>query len=637
MPPPSSSDPTPPSAPSPAELDLVRFFELSLDLFCIANLDGYFLRVNQNFSRLLGHADQEFLTRPFLDFVHPADRAATTAEMSKLMEGLPVVQFRNRYRDSGNEYHWLEWTARSVVEEGLIYAVARDVTEARLAEAQRIARVGSWEWRVAANQNWWSEEYYRLFGYWPGEVKPTREAFMERVHPDDHALIHEWVETVTNRVTPQNFEFRIVRPDGEERILWSESRVELDSAGQLYRVSGTVQDITERKHAQEERRLLEQKLQEAQKLESLGVLTGGIAHDFNNLLAAILGSASLMNAKLPADSSLRSPIDKILQASERAAALCRQMLAYSGRGQLVLADVDLNGVVRGLIELLKMSIGKKAVVKLELAETLPPVRADASQLGQVVMNLVINASESLADRSGRIRIATGARFVDRAELASFNAGHDLPDGDYVFLEVADTGCGMDESTRRKIFEPFFTTKFAGRGLGLAAVLGIVRSHRGAIQVVSEPGQGTTFQLLLPACPGSVVADPRPPKLDDWQGEGLVLLADDDDLVRESTAQMLQTLGFRTALAADGDEALVRFRAAPDSFRFVLLDLTMPKLDGEEVFRTLQGLRPKLPVVLMSGYNPHDAAGRFAGLELAGFLAKPFRLEELAACIRTALE
>lgn len=632
--------PDSPSIDSPhsAEQDLVRFFELSLDLFAIARFDGFFVRVNSNFTRLLGFPEKEFITRPFLDFVHPGDHAATIYEMSKLSSGLPVVQFRNRYRDIHGDYHWLEWNVRSVVEAGVVYGVARDVTDAKLAEAQRIARIGSWEWRVASNQNWWSDEYYRIFGFWPGQVRPTRESFLERIHPDDLRLIEHWLESVQDKRTPDNFEFRIIRLDGAERTLWSETRIELDAAGELTRVVGTVQDVTEQKLAQAERRLIEQKLLEAQKLESLSVLTGGIAHDFNNLLAAILGSASDVTARLPSESPLRASVDKIVQASERAAGLCRQMLAYSGRGQFVLTDVDVNATLGDLLQLLKGSIGKKAAVKLTLADELPPVRADATQLGQVLMNLLINASEAIGDRPGEIRIATRSRLFERAEFATIFEYADLPAGHYVWLEIADTGCGMDDATRRKIFEPFFSTKFAGRGLGLAATLGIVRGHRGAIRVVSEKGTGTTFHLLLPAQvdPAAVADTARPVAAGAWEGEGKVLIADDDDLVRESTAQMLQTLGFETVLCADGEDALKHFRAAPDSFRFALLDLTMPKLDGVEAFQTLHGLRPKLPVILMSGYNTQDAAGRYSELGLAGFLAKPFRLQDLASCIRRAL-
>lgn len=619
------------------QLELVRFFELSLDLFCIANLDGYFLRVNANFSRILGYAEEELVTRPFLDFVHPDDRTATIAEMGKLLSGLPVVRFRNRYIDNRNEYRWFEWMAHSVPSEGVVYAVARDVTEARLAEAQRIARVGSWEWRIASDQRWWSDEYYRILGLRPEEESPTRETFFRRAHPDDRELIQKWTQEVLTSTNPRSFEYRIIRPDGMERILWTEARLERDAEGKPYRLLGTSQDITENRRAQEEKEKLERKLQEAQKLESLGILAGGIAHDFNNLLSAVIGNAGLLGLKLPADSPLRVFHSNILQASERAAALCRQMLAYSGRGRFVLAALDLNRSLRELLGLLNMSIGKKVELQLDLAPSLPLVMADATQIGQVMMNLVINASEAIGDRTGRICVSTGVRSVKPLAQNPADLSHDLPEGDYVVFEVRDTGCGMDDATRRKIFEPFFTTKFTGRGLGLAAVLGIVRGHSGVIQVESEIGVGSTFRMLLPTNSGSTIESGTAEKPGSLRGEGAILVVDDDPLVCETASLMLRSLGFRVTGAADGDEALIRFRESPDSLRLVLLDLTMPKLDGEEVFRTIHALRPQLPVVLMSGFSEQEATARFAGAGLAGFLAKPFRLEELTSAVRVALE
>ena len=321
---------------------------------------------------------------------------------------------------------------------------------------------------------------------------------------------------------------------------------------------------------------------------------------------------------------MREDLGKIVLVSERAAGLCRQMLAYSGRGRFVLGPLDLNQTVKEMLGLLQVSISKKATLHVNLAERLPPIIADATQVRQVVMNLVLNASEAIGDRAGAIRVATGVRLADA--------------GPFVFLQVADTGCGMDEETRRRIFEPFFTTKFTGRGLGLAAVQGIVRGHKGVIEVESEPGRGSTFRLLLPAAKEESEQRRQPPPASvPWQGEGTILVADDEAWVRDVAARMLQSLGFKVIVARDGEEALVRWQEAPDEVRLVLLDLTMPKLDGEETFRTLHLLRPELPVILMSGFSEHEAAGRFAGKGLTGFLAKPFGLENLAETMRSAFE
>ena len=328
---------------------------MSLDLFCIANLGGYFVRVNGNFTRLLGYPESEFLTRPFLDFVHPEDVPATIAETEKLTTGSTVVQFRNRYRDSEGNYHWLEWMARPIPEEDIIFAVARDVTEARLAEAQRISRTGSWEWRVGCETFWWSDELFRIIGFDRSQGVPPFQAVLDRIHPADRDMLINKVKATICDHAPQEFDFRIVLPDGTERILRTDGRADRDETGKAYRLIGTCQDVTEKRQEEEERDALERKMQEAQKLESLGLLAGGIAHDFNNLLTAVLGNASWIESRLVADSALKPSVDQIVRASERAADMCRQMLAYSGRGRFVLSIVDLNQFVREMAGLVRMS------------------------------------------------------------------------------------------------------------------------------------------------------------------------------------------------------------------------------------------------------------------------------------------
>jgi PAS domain S-box-containing protein len=396
-------------------------------------------------------------------------------------------------------------------------------------------------------------------------------------------------------------------------------------------------EITERKQAEQERAALDLKLQQKQKLESLGVLAGGIAHDFNNLLTGILGNADLARLESPPGSAAAPYLDHIEHVCLRAADLCKQMLAYAGKGRFVLEHLDLNRIIADMMHLLQLSISKSAVLKPALGPDLPQVRADASQLRQVVMNLVLNASEAIGGKSGLIGLTTGVMRVSRDYIRHALLDPDFPEGDYVFLEVSDNGPGMTEEVKAKVFDPFFTTKFAGRGLGLAAVQGIVRVHKGAIKVYSEPGRGTTFKVLLPRAAepaGEVPAAEVAPA--DWRGEGTVLVADDEDTVRAIAARALETVGFRVLLAANGEEAIDRFRADPETFRLVLLDLTMPRLGGEEVFRELRQLRPDVRVLLMSGYAEQEVMTRFEGKGLAGFLQKPFQLPTLVAKVRQAL-
>jgi PAS domain S-box-containing protein len=259
-----------------------------------------------------------------------------------------------------------------------------------------------------------------------------------------------------------------------------------------------IRDITQRKRAEQEKLNLERRLVHAQRLESIAVLAGGIAHDFNNILAGIMGYADLVQSRLPESESAREDIEVIKKSVRRAADLTRQLLAFAGEGKLVVEPVNLSQLVEDSNKMLTMCVSEKATVTYNLASDLPTTLADTSQIHQVILNLVINASEALGEQSGVIAISTDAIQCNAADCAAFGGGGDLPEGRYVRLEVADTGCGMDQDTMGKVFDPFFTTKFTGRGLGLAAVHGIVRGHKGAIRVFSEPAKGTKFQVLFPA-------------------------------------------------------------------------------------------------------------------------------------------
>jgi two-component system, cell cycle sensor histidine kinase and response regulator CckA len=415
------------------------------------------------------------------------------------------------------------------------------------------------------------------------------------------------------------------------------SSVPLDPADFSAGVTFTALDITGRKRAEEERLQLERQIQHVQKLESLGVLAGGIAHDFNNLLMAILGHADLALMGLSPAAPARASLDGIVKASRRAAELCQQMLAYSGRGRFVVQTLDLAEVVREMAHMLEVSVSKKAVLRYDFPPGLPGVEADATQLRQVIMNLVLNASEAIGERSGVIAVVTGAMRCDRAYLAGTTLHEEIPEGLYVFLEVTDTGCGMDAATRTRIFDPFFTTKFTGRGLGLAAVLGIVRGHKGAIKVYSEPGKGSTFKVLFPALRRSAEeARHMTAPASGWRGAGTILLVDDEETIRSLGTQMLQHLGFTVLTAADGREALEVFRAHGAAIACVLLDLTMPHMDGAEAFRELRRLREDVRVVLSSGYSEQEVTQRFVGKGLAGFIQKPYQSEALAAVLRRVL-
>lgn len=459
---------------------------------------------------------------------------------------------------------------------------------------------------------------------------------LDLIHTDFHEMVMARRRSISESgIAGPMVEMRFLKLDG------TPVDVEVQSVATRYgdapAVQVTAHDTTERKLAEANRLKFERELQETQKLESLGVLAGGIAHDFNNILTGIMGNASIASIELPADSGVQPNLAAIKEASRQAAELCKQMLAYSGKGRFVVQNISLNRIVEETTHLLQISISKKAVLRFNLYPALPPINADATQIRQVIMNLVINASEAIGEKSGVISLHTGLTRVDHTYLGGTVLAPELPEGTYVYLEVADSGCGMSQETQSRIFDPFFTTKFAGRGLGLAAVLGIVRGHKGALKIYSEVGRGTTFKLLFLCAEGAEELGPQTdPAHALWKGEGTVLVVDDEETVRSAAGMMLSKFGFSVALAADGREAVEAFRNEPDRFRLVLMDLTMPHLDGEVAFSELRRIRSDVRVVLMSGFNEQEAVSKFTGKGLASFLQKPFGFEELNHVLRQVL-
>ena len=531
---------------------------------------------------------------------------------------------------------YVNWYGQDATE---IRQAAADLQESNemLLKAQRVAKMGFLTWNLKTNQIDWSVEVFELYGIDREKVKPTIELTMRLVHPDDLDYVRKNLDLAIKGIKRYDIDHRILRSD--EKTIWVHAQGDLvrDADGNPEFLLGAVVNITERKQAEEERRKLEARVQHAQKLESLGVLAGGIAHDFNNLLMAILGNADLTLRELSASSPARAGLGEIKKACVRAAELCKQMLAYSGKGRFDIKPIDLSELVEEMTHMLEVSISKKAVLRYDFADHLPAVQADSTQMRQIVMNLITNASEAIGDKSGVISISTGIVDCDRAYLDKVHLAQELSEGLYVYLEVADTGCGMDEETRPKVFDPFYTTKFAGRGLGLAAVLGIVRGHNGAIKIYSEPRKGTTFKILLPVVEESAQSEARGrQKGAEWRGSGAVLLVDDEDSVRATVGRMLKTAGFTVLTAADGREALPLFLEHQDSIVCVVLDLSMPDMDGEETFRELRRIDAAVRVILSSGYNEQDVVQRFAGKGLAGFIQKPYVYDDLVAVIRRTL-
>jgi PAS domain S-box-containing protein len=425
-------------------------------------------------------------------------------------------------------------------------------------------------------------------------------------------------------------ELEMVTKSGRVFLAFERADAIKDDEGNVIGLIGIITDITERKRAEEEKLNLERQVQQAQKLESLGVLAGGIAHDFNNLLMVVLGHAELALNNVSPVSSAHASLTEITTAARRAADLCRQMLAYAGKSSFELERVALRDLIEEMAHLLKTMISKKAILNLNLERELPPIQGDPTQIRQIAMNLIINASEAIEDRSGVITVSVGATRCDEEYLQKTELHDHLTPGLYVHLEVSDTGRGMDAETRSRIFEPFFSTKFTGRGLGLAAVLGIVRAHKGALKVYSEPGKGTTFKILFPGLSDGedAILPLEVSPLADWRGTGTILLVDDEESLIALGARMLEHLGFTVLTVADGLQAVECYRERGKEIDLVLMDLTMPHMDGAKAFGELRRLNPDVRVILASGYTEEDVSSRFEGKKPSGIIQKPYTLAKL---------
>ncbi len=603
-----------------------------------------------------GFRSEDYAADPQLWYrmVFAEDRDLVAEQARRALAGESVAPLEHRLVRKDGAVRWVRNTivphrgsdSRLLAYDGLI----ADITERRMAEDKRRASEQLFRALIEHSHDAItmidaegvilsdSPSVTQVLGYLPSE-RVGRSVF-EFVLPDQReATTRGFTQFASQKGAVAPSELRFLHKDGSYR--WIEGvRTNLLDDPSVRAVVVNYRDVTERRQTEEERRRLEAQVQHAQKLESLGVLAGGIAHDFNNLLVGVLGNASLAGMTLPSDSPAHSRLENVEAAARRASELCRQLLAYSGRGAFVIEPVDLGRLLEEMASLMRVSISKKVDLRLELAGGPLVVSADATQLRQVVLNLIVNASEAIGDRAGVITLRTGTMEADRTALRAAALDQDLPEGRYAYLEVEDTGAGMDPQTRARLFDPFFSTKKTGRGLGLAAVLGIVRAHRGAITVASAPGQGTTFRVLVPSAAGVPAASPRPlpaGESSSWSGEGSVLLVDDEVSVLEVGCRILEDLGFTPLTARDGRAGVEVFDAHADEIRAVFLDLTMPRLGGTEALAEIHRRRPQVPVILMSGYSDHAVASPIARERLAGFLAKPFDVAAFTAALRQALQ
>ncbi|MBL7016629.1 MAG: response regulator [Kiritimatiellales bacterium] len=522
-----------------------------------------------------------------------------------------------------------------------IYDSERSQTQ--LKEVLQHSREALYRFDLTAGEfEYLSPACFSLTGYVAGELKQMgMSKLLQCVHPEDQEKIFRLTTELRRQSKEREWqgvvEYRFMHRDGQYRSLSDHLYVVYDSFGEASVVSGSVRDVTQIVRLEESLRVLERKFHESQKMAGLGLLSSGIAHDFNNLMTVVLGNAELASME---EANVESgPLEEIKKTTLRAAELANQMLVYTGKTTLVVGSINLSSVVREMGALLDVSISKKVGIKYCLAENIPSIRGDVSQIRQVAMNLITNASEAIGDRQGVIAINIHEVYVRPGEVKNMYPPGSVVRGRHVLLEVSDTGVGMDEQTLSRIFDPQFTTKVTGRGLGLASLLNAVQRHNGAVEVESTVGEGTVFRVYFPAeeqakeelVEGAADSD------DNWRGYGMALIADDEEAIRLITTTLLERIGFRVISAADGLETVDLYTQHAENITFLLLDINMPGLNGLEAALRIRHINPNVPILFMSGYPREEVMERFEHNKHTDFIKKPFESIALKKTIRAVME
>jgi PAS domain S-box-containing protein len=627
------------------------FFNNSGDLLSITDFDGGLKQINAAWTVYLGWDTDELLTINLNELIHPNDISKTDDFRERLKNSDKILTLTNRYRTKSNEYRIIRWSSIAFKDTNLVFSSGRDETERieaelelkgmwdRLDIALKIGVIGLWDLDVRTDTLRINRHMIEFLGLKSDYIKPASQAWKKYIHEDDFPASIKAMNTLINNKSETYIdEYRAKMPDGSFRWFFSRGKVvEFDSDGKPVRISGSVMDITEQKDAESKRIELELKMQQAQKLESLGILAGGIAHDFNNLLTGILGNSDILLYELPQNIEFQQRIVEIKRAAKLASELTNQMLAYSGKGSFIIEHLDLNDLIIDMNSLLEASISKKVILSYTLLPDLPGIKGDATQIRQILMNLILNGSDAI-ENNGTIDVSSSTVQLTASDLESLTINYNLTPGEFVLVKVEDSGCGIEPEKIKQIFDPFFTTKFTGRGLGLAAVSGIIRSHHAGLLVESEIGKGTCFKIFFPVSNETYTREKQiRKKRTSFSGKNLtVLIADDEKYIRDLTTKMLNISGYKVYLARNGKEAINLFTEKRDEISCILMDLTMPELDGREAFTEIRKLDAEIPVIITSGYCEFDIVSKFSDEKISGFLQKPYNLEDIISAIEAAV-
>jgi PAS domain S-box-containing protein len=609
------------------------------------DLEGNVILANDPYGEILGTTKEALVGKNFRSYTHPDDIEPQLERMRRLVAGeISSLSFEKRYIRPDGLVLWATVQMSLICDHDCrpkhFIVVLDDITarkqaeaalresEARFRNMADTAPVMIWVAGTDKLCTFFNKSWLTFTGRTMDEE--LGDGWAQGIHPDDLERCVATYQSSFDSRRGFQMEYRLRSADGKYRWVRDEGVPRFEPDGGFVGYIGSCIDVTDAKRDHEEALA-------RQKLESVGVLAGGIAHDFNNLLGSIVADSELALADLSAGFPVREGVERIRSVALRAAEIVRELLAYAGKEKAVYEPIDLSLLVGEMLHLLKLSITKRAVLKVDLPGNLPAIRANSGQLRQVVLNLVTNASDALGQDEGVITVSLASVCIepDSATGREF----DLPEGEYLRLEVSDTGCGMTSEVIDRMFDPFFTTKFAGRGLGLSAVQGIIYGHGGAIDVESEPGQGTRFEILLPAIGESVRQDgPFPASVSDSDGRsaaGTVLIVEDEYSLRVPVSKMLRNKGYFVIEAGDGATALELFRANHSKIDVVLLDMTLPGMSGPDLYLEMQRSRPGVKVVLTTAYSQETASTSFAGQPAWAFIRKPYQIGDLSNLLRKA--